>query len=282
MIANKYVLLEKINEGSFGVLFKAQNNRTKEMVAIKFENKSEQIKVLKHEAKIYQYLGRLDGFPQIKTFGSTDTFNYLVINLLGESVFNIITRYGNLSLKTTLLLGIQSIKRIQSLHEKSIVHRDIKPSNFMIGGNNDTNKLFLVDLGFCKCFDLNGTHMIEKKINHIIGSPNYASLNVHNNIEPSRRDDLESCIYVILTMLLGNPIWYDKHDLQEIVLLKQDVLNMDNVPLFIKTMLKYIRALAFAENPNYEYIIDLMMVELDTNKMADDGIFEWSTCIKLL
>ena len=68
MIANKYILLEKINEGSFGSVFKAENNRTKEIVAIKFENKSEQIKSLKNEAKIYQYLGRLDGFPQLKMF----------------------------------------------------------------------------------------------------------------------------------------------------------------------------------------------------------------------
>ena len=38
MIAYKYKLIEKINEGSFGTIFKAENIRTKEMVAIKFEN----------------------------------------------------------------------------------------------------------------------------------------------------------------------------------------------------------------------------------------------------
>ena len=69
MIANKYKLIEKISEGSFGTVFKAENNRTKEFVAIKFEKKSDNIKSLKNEAKIYQYLGRLDGFPELKIFG---------------------------------------------------------------------------------------------------------------------------------------------------------------------------------------------------------------------
>ena len=40
MIANKYKLIEKISEGSFGSVYKAENIRTNEYVAIKFENKS--------------------------------------------------------------------------------------------------------------------------------------------------------------------------------------------------------------------------------------------------
>ena len=118
MIANKYKLIEKINEGSFGTIFKAENIRTKEIVAVKIENKSEQIKSLKNEAKIYQYLGRLDGFPQLKTFGTTNNINYLVMNLLGNSLVDVITHYKNLSLNAVLVLGIQMIKRIQRLHEK--------------------------------------------------------------------------------------------------------------------------------------------------------------------
>lgn len=276
MIANKYILIEKINEGSFGTVFKAENNRTKEIVAIKFENKSEYNKSLKNEAKIYQYLGRLDGFPQLKMFGTTDKVNYLVMDLLGNSLLHNITHYKALSLKTVLVLGIQIIKRIQSLHDNYLLHRDIKPSNFIFGIGNEINKLFLVDFGFAKRYDYNGRHIEEKNIKNIIGSPNFVSLNVHNKIEPSRRDDIESCIYVILTMLFGRLEWFDKSNMEEITHLKRQIILVPEVPSFIKIMLYYVRSMKFNENPDYDYLINLMVKEFNNNTFKNDGKFEWS------
>lgn len=276
MIANKYSLIEKINEGSFGSVFKAENNRTKEIVAIKFENKSEHIKSLKNEAKIYQYLGRLDGFPQIKTFGTTDNVNYLVMDLLGKSLIDKISYYKAFCLKTVLILGIQIFKRIQSLHEKCLLHRDIKPSNFVFGNGNETNKLFLVDFGFSKRYDYNGKHIEEKNIRNIIGSPNFVSLNVHYNIEPSRRDDIESCIYIILTMLFGKLEWFNKTNMSEIINLKKQLLSIEDVPSFIKIMLYYVRSMKFDEKPDYDYLINLMVKEFNNNEFKNDGKFEWN------
>ena len=276
MIANKYKLIEKISEGSFGTVFKAENNRTKEFVAIKFEKKSENIKSLKNEAKIYQYLGRLDGFPELKIFGTTDKFNYLVMDLLGNSLINVITHYKKLSLKTVLVLGIQIIKRIKTLHEKYLLHRDIKPSNFIFGNGDETNKLFLVDFGFSKRYDYNGKHIEEKNIKNIIGSPNFVSLNIHYNVEPSRRDDIESCIYIILTMLFGRLEWFNKTNMNEIIQLKTQILCIKEVPSFIKIMLYYARSMKFDEKPNYDYLINLMIQELNNNELTNDDKFEWN------
>ena len=275
MIANKYILLEKINEGSFGSVFKAKNNRTKEIVAIKFENKSEQIKSLKNEAKIYQYLGRLDGFPQLKMFGTTDNVNYLVMDLFGKSLIDRINYYKAFCLKTILILGIQIFKRIQTLHEKCLLHRDIKPANFVFGNGNDTNKLFLVDFGFSKRYDYNGKHIEEKNIKNIIGSLNFVSLNIHNNIEPSRRDDIESCIYIILTILFGRLEWFNKTNMNEIIQLKKQVLSIKEVPSFIKIMLYYVRTMKFDETPDYDYLINLIVKEFNNNEFKNDGKFEW-------
>ncbi len=276
MIANKYNILEKINNGSFGTVFKGQNIRTKDIVAIKFENKSEHIKSLKNEAKIYQYLGKLDGFPQIKTFGTIDNVNYLVMDLLGNSLNDVINRYKVLSFKTVLVLGIQIINRIHSIHNKFLLHRDIKPSNFIFGTESNTNKLYLVDFGFAKRYDYNGTHIEEQNIKNIIGSINFVSLNVHHNIEPSRRDDIESCIYVILTMLLGRLEWFNKTNINEIANFKKEILSMNNIPLLIKTMIYYVRTLKFDETPDYDYLINLMLTEFKNKHFINDEKYEWN------
>lgn len=276
MISNKYKLIEKINEGTFGTVFKAENIRTNELVAIKLENKSENIKSLKNEAKIYQYLGKLNGFPQLKMFGTIDNVNYLVMDLLGHSLNIIITHYKALSLKTVLILGIQMIQRIQCIHEKCLLHRDIKPSNFTFGNGNDTNKLFLVDFGLTKRFDFNGRHIEEKNIKNIIGSTNFVSLNIHNNIEPSRRDDIESCIYVILTMLFGRLEWFNKTIMSDIIYLKTQIIFIEEVPSFIKIMLYYIRSMKFDEKPDYNYLLNLLLKEFNNNEFENDGKFEWN------
>ena len=276
MISNKYNLIEKISEGSFGSVFKAENIRTKENVAIKFEIKMDNIKSLKNEAKIYQYLGKINGFPQLKMFGTTDKVNYLVIDLLGKSLSNTILEFNKLSLKTTLLIGIQIINRIKVLHETQLLHRDVKPSNFLFGFEKDINKLYLVDFGFSKRYIYNENHIQERELTKIVGSPNFVSLNIHNHIEPSRRDDLESCIYIMLTMLFGKLIWFDKSNLNDIYQLKEEIILLEEVPDFIKILLHYVRKMKFDETPDYSYIINIIIETFKTNLFENDDNFEWN------
>ena len=131
-------------------------------------------------------------------------------------------------------------------------------SRNLFGKDKNDNKLYLVDFGFTKRYNYNGTHIEEKHIKNIIGSINFVSLNVHNLIEPSRRDDLESCIYVILTILFNQLEWFNKSNLQEIYQLKQNLIYSSNIPTFIKNMLNYVRKLDFYETTNYEYLINFM------------------------
>ena len=55
-INRKYRVIEKIGEGSFGYIYKGENIRTRELVAIKVESIKNETKLLKNESTIYQYL----------------------------------------------------------------------------------------------------------------------------------------------------------------------------------------------------------------------------------
>jgi serine/threonine protein kinase len=69
LIGNKYKLLEKIGEGAFGSIYKGENIRTRELVAIKVEPIKNNTKLLKNESIIYQYLINNEGLPNVKWFG---------------------------------------------------------------------------------------------------------------------------------------------------------------------------------------------------------------------
>jgi serine/threonine protein kinase len=268
ILFNKYKLLEKINQGMFGCIYKGENIRTKEEVAIKIEKISES-SLLKNEAKIYVYLRKIDGFPEVKWFGSDNKHTFLVMNLLGDSLTVFRKKQNYISINKIIDIGIQMFHLIKLLHDRDMIHRDIKPDNFLFGletnqkqnqNQNQNQKLYLIDFGFCKRFKLeNGSHIPIKTISNIIGTANYISLNVHYKIEPSRRDDLESIVYIML-FLFDNMVWanYTSEKLTNIIESKENILNQ-NIPDFFKKMITYIRLLKFDETPNYYFLNEILI-----------------------
>ena len=193
-IANKYEILEKIGEGTFGKVFKGKNIRSAEEVAIKIQYKD--IKnVLKHEAKIYKYLRDISGIPHIRNYGSESGFNYLILDLLGISLFD-----QKIEPVKTIKFMIEAINIIEFVHNKGIINRDIKPDNILLS-NSDSNRLYLIDFGLSKYYlTTNKKHMEERKDRKLIGTAKFSSLNVHNGIEASRRDDMESLCYSFIAI----------------------------------------------------------------------------------
>ena len=69
VVANKYEIREKLGEGNFGAVYKGINVHTGNPVAIKIESINSPAKLLKNETKIYHYLGKMPGIPELKWFG---------------------------------------------------------------------------------------------------------------------------------------------------------------------------------------------------------------------
>ena len=230
LVNSKYNILELIGEGTFGRVYKAENIRTKELVAIKVEPIKKELKMLKNEANIYHYLMNSNGIPTLKWYGSDDYNYYLVLNYLGKSLEFYKQHAKTISLKTIYKIAIQCVQIIQTIHDKGLIHRDIKPENFLFGQNEgNTKQLYLIDYGFCKPFIDYKTnqHIHIKNTTDVIGTYTFMSDNAKNKIELSRRDDIISCFKMI--EYLGN------------ICLEEDIQIYGNI--------------AFDEKPDYEKII---------------------------
>ena len=263
MINKKYNLISKIGEGSFGSIYKAENIRTREYVAIKVEPINSSTNLLKNESVIYQYLLNTIGIPNVKWYGKDDKNYYMVINLLDKSLEELKEQRQKFSLKLTLQIGLQLLNLLKSIHNKGLLHRDIKPDNFLLGLNNNKNQLYLIDFGFCKTYLNNDKHIEMKKTSGMIGSLTYASLNAHNMIELSRRDDLESLGYMLIYFLLGNLPWKQERDVNNIIKYKTNIILDNKIPEIIKKYMIYVRNLEFNETPDYELLIHIFLNDIN-------------------
>ena len=138
---------------------------------------------------------RAFGLPEVKAFGCNDDYNILIMELLGHSLENLFqSKNRKFSLKTTCMLGIQMVDRIEYVHSRKFIHRDIKPDNFAMGRNKNGHILYILDFGLSKKFwsSSRQSHIPFITGKKLTGTARYASVNALSGYEQSRRDDLES------------------------------------------------------------------------------------------
>ena len=253
---DNYQLMELIGEGNYGKIYKGFHKWTREMVAIKVEPIKNQLKLLLNESKVYYLLKNTEGIPVLKWFGKDHENYYLITELLSFSLNDILSHSLNISI--VIELGIQMLQRIESLHTMGLIHRDIKPDNFLFG-LKEKEKVYLIDYGFTKSYIKNDQHIACEQKKTIIGTPNYISLNIHENYTASRRDDIESWIYVIMELLNINT-WkiYDYYKNPDLFIQTKKNCLLQNIPSFIKELLTYTRKLEFMETPDYSLLYTIL------------------------
>ena len=134
----------------------------------------------------------------------------MVMELLGPNVKQMFyLKNKKIPFQVVGMIGEQILDLIEYLHSKSFIHRDIKPDNILIGLNNNKDTFYLIDYGLAKKFKDSRSNVHIPCIDNkgFIGTSRYASINTHLGMEQSRRDDLESFMYLMIYLLTGSLPW---------------------------------------------------------------------------
>ncbi|XP_026462228.1 cyclin-dependent kinase 2-like [Ctenocephalides felis] len=147
--------IEKIGEGTYGVVYKATDNETGKLVALKkirLENETEGVpstamreisilKELKHDCVVELF----DVIPVSKRL-------YLVFEFLDMDLKRLID-----SSSTPFPPGLvksymfQLLQGLAFCHSRRVLHRDLKPQNILI---NSSGHIKLADFGLCRAFGM--------------------------------------------------------------------------------------------------------------------------------
>jgi len=262
-VGKHFRVRERLGGGSFGDIYKGQNTITQEEIAIKVEKNPTKSCQLLNESKVYKLLSGAVGIPNIRYFGNEETGNIMVMDLLGKSLeVHFESCQKHFSLKTVLMIADQLITRIEYLHNKNFIHRDIKPENFIMGVGKNANQVFIIDMGLSKryCDPITREHIAYSDNRPLVGTARYTSINTHEGIEQSRRDDLEGIAYLLIHFLRGSLPWQsikadDKKEKYRLIHQKKAEIPAcslcDGLPKEFCIFLDSIRSLEFSEQPKY-------------------------------
>lgn len=137
----------------------------------------------------------------------------------------------------------------------------------------------MIDYGLAKKFidPFTNHHIKYSEDARFVGTCRYASLNAHNHIELSRRDDLFSWFYTLVELAVGKLPWKGKADLEGTIRGKNEIpieILCENMPHCFQDIFLLISKIEFEEEPNYQRIIDMLQAALDELGEADRD-FDW-------
>ena len=284
-----YIFLHnKLGNGAFGEIYLGKNIKTGQDVAIKVESRKTKHPQLLQETKLLKELQGEEGVPKIYYYSQTPESNCLVMELLGdnlEQLFNNCKR--KFSLKTTLIIGLQLLERVELIHNHKIIHRDMKPDNFLIGKGDKKNTIFLIDMGLSKKYidPITEKHIPFKDGKSLTGTVRYASIFTHLGLEQSRRDDIEGLSYILVYFMKGALPWNsqkakNKKEKYQKIMEKKMNTPVDELckglPDIFGEIVYYPRKLTFEEAPNYEYLRGLMKSQYEKENFDVDYKYDWT------
>lgn len=273
---------EKIGFGSFGEVYSGRIRCNCQPIAIKLEQIHKDSTIF-NESNFLIHLNKIERIPKLIWVGIQGNYNILIMNLLGSSLKNLMKLcQGKFTLATTLKISIQILEILRKIHDKGVVLRYLKPENMVIGTGDNKNFVYLIDFGISKYYSYYGIHIpYNSHKNYIIGNRNFISININNNIEGSRRDDIESLGYNLVYFMKGILPWSKDRDIK-IILDKKINTSLDELceelPYEFKEFIRYARKLEFTERPSYYYLKELLIRAANKNEINLDKVeYDWIT-----
>lgn len=135
IFSDTYEVIDYLQSGSGGMVYKAYHKRLKKEVVLKrIKKKSANMKINRQEVDILKNLNHMY-LPQVLDFLSVDGEIFTVISFVpGKSFKELLDEGAHFKKKQLICWGMQLCSALHYLHNQNppIIHGDIKPANMML------------------------------------------------------------------------------------------------------------------------------------------------------
>jgi tRNA A-37 threonylcarbamoyl transferase component Bud32 len=210
VLDGRYEIVRELGAGNIGVVYLAQDLRTKKQVAVKLlleeslRNKVA-VQMFKREAEALARIGEHPGIVGISDVGELPGGQpYFVMQYVDGIMLSAAIHAkpkGSYRERISDILE-QAAEALNAAHDHGIIHRDLKPDNIMLqrlGGGREVVKI--IDFGVAKVRDAEVSKSMIDPL--FVGTPLYMSPEQLRREEPTAASDIYALGVIAYEMLMG-------------------------------------------------------------------------------
>ena len=181
LIGNRYAILERLGMGGMGTVYRAQDEKTGQRVAVKFLRDE----FAQHKAIRARFVREAEAGVSINSpyvvglfdFGvDADRTLYIVMECCeGWTLRDEVNNNGCFTVRQARELARQILRGLADAHDVGLIHRDLKHDNIMFQGNRERFLARVLDFGVVKidADDTRENGRVLTAAGAMVGSPSY-------------------------------------------------------------------------------------------------------------
>ncbi len=201
VIADRYEIIEELGKGGMGKVFRVEDKKIKEEVALKLIKPEiaadkKTIERFSNELKFARKIAHRN-VCKMYDLGEEEGTYYITMEYVpGEDLKSFIRRSRQITIGTAISLAKQVSEGLSEAHRLGVVHRDLKPQNVMIDKEGNAR---IMDFGVARSVEGKGI----TGAGVMIGTPEYMSPEQVEGKEADQRSDIYSLGIMLYEMLTG-------------------------------------------------------------------------------
>jgi serine/threonine protein kinase/Tfp pilus assembly protein PilF/TolA-binding protein len=199
--ADRYQIIEEIGKGGMGRVYKVQDTRIKEKIALKLikpeiAKDKKTIDRFNNELRLARKI-RHKNVCQMFDLGEEKGTQFITMEYVsGEDLRSSIRRFGQLPIGKSISIANQICEGLAEAHRQGVVHRDLKSNNIMIDNEGNVR---IMDFGIARSLEAKGI----TGAGMMIGTPEYMSPEQVEGKDVDQRSDIYSLGVILYEMVTG-------------------------------------------------------------------------------
>jgi WD40 repeat protein/serine/threonine protein kinase/class 3 adenylate cyclase len=202
-IATRYELLGELGKGGMGIVYRARDRETGDLVALKvlrpelaFDDQV--MGRFKSEVRVARRITHKNVCRLYDLGRAGDTYYITMEMVEGDSLRQILQRSGAMHPRKGVSIALQICNGLREAHAQGVVHRDLKPENVMI---DETGSVKLMDFGIAR--SSLGIHQTAAGM--VIGTPAYMAPEQVRGEQVDQRADIYALGHILYEIFTGSP-----------------------------------------------------------------------------